>query len=288
MTKLRPYSEFFFLCAVSLVAGWHILASTFALAWGNESYTQILLILPVSASLVLMDWRDTGRMVVRHSRAGSALLIIALVIGGCARWLSVPTDVRLSIGMLALVLWWVGAFVFCGGIPVARKMIFPLCFLLWMVPFPAVLFHSVIRLLQEGSAVCARWLLEGAAVPVAQDGLKLTIPGLTVEVAEECSSIRSSLMLLITTMVLAQLLVRSPWSRTLLVAFAVPLSVAKNGLRIFTIAMLGTRVDPGYLAGRLHHHGGVLFFAIALAVVFLLIWALRHVEDKATRMTQIV
>jgi len=103
---------------------------------------------------------------------------------------------------------------------------------------------------------------------VAQDGVLLTIPGLTLQVAEECSSIRSSSMLLVTTLVLAQLLLRSPWRKIALVAFAVPLSVAKNGLRIYTLGMLATRVDPEYLNGRLHHQGGILFFAAALLCVF--------------------
>lgn len=60
-----------------------------------------------------------------------------------------------------------------------------------------------------------------------------------------------------------------------MIVVAVPLSVAKNGLRIFTIAMLGTHVDPGFLTGRLHRHGGVIFLAIAIAVIFLLLWILR-------------
>jgi exosortase len=113
---------------------------------------------------------------------------------------------------------------------------------------------------------------------VTQDGLFLTIPGLTLMVAEECSSIRSSSMLLVTTMVLAQLLLRSPWRKALLIAIAVPLSVAKNGLRIFSIAMLGTRVDPGYLTGSFHHQGGIIFFAIALFIIFALLWGLRRGE----------
>jgi exosortase/archaeosortase family protein len=87
-------------------------------------------------------------------------------------------------------------------------------------------------------------------------------------------------MLVVTTMVLAQLLLRSAWRKTLVVAVAVPLSVAKNGLRIFTIAMLGTRVDRGFLTGNLHHHGGVVFFLIALAGIFLLLWALRRTEGQ--------
>ena len=118
-------------------------------------------------------------------------------------------------------------------------------------------------------------------VEVAQDALILSIPGVTIEVARECSSIRSSLMLVVATMVIAQLLLRSPWRKALLVALAVPLSVAKNGLRIFTIAMLGTRVDRGFLNGRLHHQGGIVFFAIALVLVFLLLWLLRRTEDHS-------
>jgi exosortase len=116
-----------------------------------------------------------------------------------------------------------------------------------------------------------------------QDGLQLSIPGLTLEIAKECSSIRSSLMLLVTTMVLAQLFLKSPLRKALIVAIALPLSVAKNGLRIFVVAMLGTRVDPTYLTGKFHHQGGIVFFAISLLVVFLLLWGLERGESRAAR-----
>jgi exosortase len=125
-------------------------------------------------------------------------------------------------------------------------------------------------------------------VPVAQDGTLLTIPGLTIEVARECSSIRSSLMLVVTTMVLAQMLLRSPWRKALVVAVAIPLSVAKNGLRIFVLGMLGTRVDPGFLSGRLHHQGGIIYFLIALAAIFLLLWIARRGDEKELAYPQVL
>jgi len=56
--------------------------------------------------------------------------------------------------------------------------------------------------------------------------------------------------------------------------------VAKNGLRIFTIAMLGTRVDPGYLTGRFHHQGGIVFFLIALLIIFFLLKLLERGENR--------
>jgi exosortase/archaeosortase family protein len=108
----------------------------------------------------------------------------------------------------------------------------------------------------------------------------LSIPGLDIEVARECSSIRSSMMLIVTTMFLAQLFLRSWWKKALLILVAIPLSVAKNALRIFTIAELGTRVDPGFLDGKLHRHGGIVFFSLAVVVVGLLVWALRGSEFR--------
>jgi len=115
---------------------------------------------------------------------------------------------------------------------------------------------------------------------VTQDGVRLTIPGLTLEVAEECSSIRSSLMLLVTTMVLAHLLLRSAWGKGVVILAAIPLSIAKNGVRIFTLSMLTVYVDPGFMHGGLHHQGGIVFFLVFLAGLFVLIWLVRRAERK--------
>jgi exosortase/archaeosortase family protein len=81
-------------------------------------------------------------------------------------------------------------------------------------------------------------------------------------------------------MVLAQMLLRSPWRKALVIAVAIPLSVVKNGLRIFVLGMLGTRVDPSFLTGRLHHQGGIIYFLIALAAIFLLLWMARRGDEQ--------
>lgn len=213
---------------------------------------------------------------------GSSLLVASLLMTVLTRFNSLlfQADVQLALNMLALVAWWIGGFIFCFGTRAFRSALFPLCFLLWIVPIPQFWLDPIIRLLQEGSVKSAHLLLAATGAPVAEDGTQLTIPGLTIEVARECSSIRSSLMLVVTSMVLAQMLLRSAWQKTLVIAFAIPLSVAKNGLRIFVLAMLATRVDRSYLTGRLHHQGGIIYFLIALAVIFLLIWVARRGEER--------
>jgi exosortase len=281
IAKLSPFLVFSILGAISLALWWGPLASSFALALHDDQYTHLLLILPISAALIFLDWKSPAPAARLSLRIGSVLLVIAVLVTAGVRWrvIALPSDVQLSVNMLALVVWWIAAFILCFGSHAFRRALFPLCFLFWMVPFPAFVLNPVVSLLQQGSAAATHLLFAAAGVPVAQRGVLVHIPGLTVEVARECSSIRSSLMLLVTTMVLAHLLLRSAWRKALVIAVAIPLSVAKNGLRIFTIAMLATRVDPSFLTGRLHRQGGIIFFLIALAAIFLLLWILRRGEE---------
>src|SRR5580704_18056452 len=281
MTRVPAPLKFALLCAAALIVEWHPLATTFSLALNREEYTHILLILPIAAALIFLDRRLFMSPPEPAPGWGAALCLVAVTIALLAKWTStLQPDSRLAMDVLALVVWCDGAFVLCFGTRLARALLFPLFFLLWMVPIPAFMVAHVITFLQRWSAFTAQILFNVAGVPVSQDGFFLTIPRLTVEVATECSSIRSSLMLVVTTMVLAQLELRSFWRKLLVVAVAIPLSVAKNGLRIFTIAMLGTKIDPGFLTGRLHHHGGVVFLLIALVVIVLLLWILRKGEQR--------
>jgi exosortase len=311
MIKRSPKSVFLFLSAVSVVAAWRPLHDALWLATHDEEYTHLLLILPAAAALVWLELSGAGKRsssgsysspssssASSSSAAGSSvsteslsapgfgpgliLLCISVLVAGFARWrTNLLPDEQLTTNMLALVLWWVGSFVLCFGTRLSRFLLFPLGFLFLVVPLPRFLLNEIVAWLQQASAFTAHYMFSAARVPVTQNGVLIDIPGLTVEVATECSSIRSSSMLLVTTMILAQLLLRTSWRKWLAIIVAIPVSVAKNGLRIFTIAMLGTRVDPSYLTGKLHHQGGIVFFSIGLGCMFFVLWIL-HRNERAS------
>jgi exosortase len=284
MAQLRKHqTAFVTLLAVSLLAGWGLFIHTLALSWQNDDYTHILLILPVSLALILLERESLSKLCHWDFYRGPALVAGALAIAFYAllKSASLTSDLRLSIGMLALVLSWIGAFQLCFGARASRTVLFPLLFLFGLVPFPTFLLDSVIALLQQGSAWSAHVLFAACGIPVLQQGLLLKVPGLTVQIAQDCSSIRSSSMLMVTALVMAQVLLQSPWRKAITVCLAIPLSVAKNGLRIFIIAMLGIKVDPGYLTGRFHRHGGILFFIVALLAMFAVLWILRKGESSS-------
>ena len=284
MFKSAPPVVFAPLAVIAVAIWWNPLASLFALAARNEQYTHILLILPISAALIFLQWEAPAGPSVLSAAVGSALLLVAVMARVAMVWIELSSvDVQLSLNILALVAWWIGAFLSCFGARAFRRALFPLCFLLWMVPLPQFVLDPLVSLLQQGSAASAHLFFAVFGIPVEQRGTLVHIPGLTLEVAPECSSIRSSMMLLVTSMVCAQLLLRSFWRKVAVFAVAIPLCVVKNGLRIFALGVLATKVDPSFLTGRFHRQGGVIFFLIALLGIFARLWILRRGEKQDAR-----
>ncbi|HXY06876.1 MAG TPA: exosortase/archaeosortase family protein [Terriglobales bacterium] len=279
MNKVPHTVSFAVLFAVSLILWHRPVINTFTLATSDDGYTHILLILPLTLGLIARDWSERDFQ-PRFWVPAVSVMLAALLLLVWVRWGSLggTSDLGLAVAMVGLIAWWIASFDFCFGPTALRAFRFPLYFLFWMVPVPAIAMQAVVVGLQRGSALAAQFIFAIVRTPVSREAMTLHIPGLDLEVAAECSSIRSSLMLLVTTMVLAQVLLRTPWRKVLVVLLALPLAAAKNGLRIFTIGMLSTRVDPAFLTGRLHREGGIIFFLITLAVIFLLIWFLRRGE----------
>src|SRR5579863_6491567 len=107
MTKPSPYLVCASLLGASLVLGRHTLLATFALASQREEYTHILLIIPVAAALLWLDWKSIFSAVEPGAVVGSLLLGISAIIAVFVRWnpASFSSDVHLSVAMLALVTW---------------------------------------------------------------------------------------------------------------------------------------------------------------------------------------
>ncbi len=271
--------QFSALVLVSIALWWNPLNSTLRLALDNDAYTHLMLIAPLAVALMYFN-RKRFKIVSeeRIPWAGGAILIAAIA-ARLATWSphSNPSN-WLSFEMLALVLFWIGSVIACFGFSSLRSELFALCFLFLLIPLPESAINWLTEGLQDQSAVASELLFRAARVPVTRDDVLLSIPKLDIEVARECSSIRSSTMLVVATLVFANLFLRSSWRQVLLVAISIPLSVAKNAVRIFTIAELGTRVDPSYLSGKLHHQGGIVFLALALFADILVLWFLKSTE----------
>jgi exosortase len=273
-----------FLAGLALSVGiwWHPLTATWQLATSIDGYTYILLIVPLSMSLAYFE-RKTIVPVSGGSWIGTMLVGLALLLR-----ISIPLNPwqltageGLSASIFSLVLWWIGVVIVCFGMETFRSHLFPVCFLFLIVPLPERGLYWTTVFLQRQSAWAASAVFHLIGVPVTRDGVVLSIPGLTIQVAEECSSIRSSTMLVIVALILAYLFLKAPWRRMVLVLASIPMSIIKNAIRIFAIAELGTRVNPSFLHGSLHRQGGIIFLSLAVLVMVLLLWLLRRGEVES-------
>ena len=270
----------------SLLAFWGTLTTLIRFSLEYEHYSHIALIPFVSVGLLWMERKRIFATVQWSYGMGSALLLIGVILYGLARMLSSslsPND-YLSLAILSLVMIWLGGFVLCYGREAFRAACFPLLFLLFVVPIPEWLLEKTIRVLQEGSAEVTYGIFKLTGVPIYREGLLFSLPGLDIEIAKECSGIRSSLALLITSLLAGHFFLRAGWVKGMLILAAFPIALLKNGLRIAVISLLSIYVDPGFLTGPLHRSGGILFFALSLGLLALVLrWMQRSEKALALK-----
>lgn len=268
------------LCLLPLVLSWDLLGSLLKLVVENETFSQIPLIPLVSISLLYANRKTSFVNVAWGWGLGTSLLISGTVFLRVARlnsWhlSSMNQDIFVILGM---VIFWMGSFALFFGFRTFRCAGFPLFFLLFMVPIPEPILSKVIYFLQTESAEATELFFRLMGISYVRQGFIFALPGVTIRVAKECSGIRSTLALLITTVLASYFMLKSNWKRALVCVAIVPISILKNGLRIVTLSTLAIYVNPDFLYGNLHHHGGVVFFLIGLAPLILLVGWLQKSE----------
>jgi exosortase C (VPDSG-CTERM-specific) len=157
---------------------------------------------------------------------------------------------------------------------------FPTAFLLFMVPLPDAVVERLETASKLASAEAAAFFFNASGTPVLRDGLFFRLPGIVIEVAQECSGIRSSWVLFITSLLASHLFLQSSWRRVVLVAFVIPLGVVRNGFRILVIGWLCVEYGPHMIDSVVHKKGGPMFFLISLVPMFLLLVWLRSSEAR--------
>ena len=249
-------------------------------AQDDSSY---LVVIPLMSAVLLYLERDR----IPAQTSGDKLLsgVFLLLAAGTALAIhygagSKVAGLQLSGWILALVLVWSAGFSFLFGKTALRVSYFPFLFLLLMIPIPGFLLDRIIFLLQQGSAWITGVLFDIAGVPVLREGLVFHLAKVSIEVAKECSGIRSSMALFIVALLVAHFRLTSFWNKVLFVAFGLFLMILKNGVRIATLTLLAVYVNPDFLFGRLHHQGGVVFFVLALLLLLPLLFLLERNEAK--------
>ena len=253
----------------------------FELANQDETSSHVLLIPLISAWLLYTDRKQlqpgSSFDFLPAAIFFAPAVLLAFLKSHCGS--CTPKD-HLSIYILSLVLLLSSGFILIMGTAAAKASWFALAFLLFTVPLPDVFLRWVIFELQAGSAAIAEFFFNLSGAPVLREGFVFRLPKVSIEVAQECSGIRSSLALLILALLVAHFSFRPFWKKLVFVLAGLGMMLLKNGIRIAALTLLANYVDPDFLYGKLHHQGGIVFFLIALALLLPVYWLLRKGEPS--------
>ena len=219
---------------------------------------------PVISAYLLWRRRDSlAQLPIEGSILGLPLIVFALAMLVVGSLGGEPFVARLS---LPLVLF--GAVWFLMGGPVTRQAWVAIAYLAFMVPLPYLTLRALTyqsRLFDAGiTAQALGWL----GIPVLRDGVMLHLPNMTLEVADDCSSVPAIAALLALGAAYSQVQSRPTWVRALLTISAAPLGLLSNIIRLILTSISAYYFGPIALNNVIHKFNGTSVF---LATVLLLV-----------------
>ncbi len=250
----------------------------------SELHSYILCIPFVSAYLIYIEWNQLPR---KHTSSPKLALLAGSVglVAWAADWtLNIQNRVSwndyLGLAVFSFLCLLVSGGFFFLGQKWMSAAAFPVAFLFFLIPMPDAMVETLESGSKLASAEAANLFLIATNTPFLRQGTIFLLPDITIQVAQECSGIRSSWILFITSLLGAHLFLRTPWRRAALVAFVIPLGILRNGFRILVIGLLCIHVGPGMIDSWIHHQGGPIFFALSLGPLLLFLWWLRRGETS--------
>ncbi len=259
------------LSALVLILYAPVLGSLVRQWWSDPNYGHGFFV-PVFAGYVLWSERSRwGALRLRPDNFGLAIILLGIGL----RILGMLGAERF-IARLSLVILISGIVLFLAGREALRSMAFPIGYLLFMIPLPAILYYQLTLPLQLWASRLGAAGLVALGIHTVREGNLLYLPNCTLNVAEACSGIRSLLSLLAAVVAYGYLAETSTSKRIILAVASIPIAIAMNGLRLVATGVLSYFFGPAVDSGVIHLVLGLCFFVLAFLSILLVHKVLRR------------
>lgn len=242
--------------------------------WSDPDYAHGFFV-PLFSGYVF--WQQRARWInseVAPSNFGFLVMLfgVVLLLGG-------SLGAELFTSRFSLLVLLAGMLLFLGGWERLRSVSFPLGFLIFMIPLPAIIYNQITFPLQLlASRVATSWL-EFIQVPVFREGNILNLPNYSLEVVEACSGVRSLMTLISLAVAYGYLADRRPWVRFALPVLMIPIAIISNATRIVGTGFLTYHFGPQAAQGFFHEFSGWIIFVVALILMIVCHMILRRIGN---------
>src|SRR5271166_1898008 len=243
--------------------------------YSDPDYSHGFLVPFLSAYLI---WQRRDKLAEIERRPSDWGLLV--VLGSLGLLFLGSLGAELFLTRVSIILTICGLIVYFSGWALLRALSFPLAFLLFAIPIPAIIYNEIVFPLQFIASRFATSILEALNLfPIMREGNVLIMPGMRLEVVEACSGIRSLMSLLALAAGYGYLTEKSNVVRWFLIVAMVPLAIISNGTRVMITALMTNYIGPQAAEGFMHEFSGWVIFVVA-TVLFLALHSLTIVVRK--------
>lgn len=238
---------------------------------GNDYYSHGILIVPVALYLAwrrLQHERRWSWTTMLGDNQGLWVLVISL-----AAYLYFLNEKAYYLAAFALIGLLAGIIWMLAGRRVLGLLLFPLGYLLFMVPLPFVERATLPLALFTG--VCSSTFVRFFGVELTTVGNAITLPNADLVIGAQCSGINSMIALTAINALAAYVVVGPWWGRLTLVLAAVPIAMVGNIFRVANLLVVERSWGAEAAFDFYHTYSGLLFFVLALLLLIPLTKLLR-------------
>lgn len=231
--------------------------------WTISTYNHVLFVPLIIGWLVWNRRRELAELSPRAWWPGLVLLGGALFL-----WLLGTLASFNSASQLGAVLALQSVVLATLGPRVATGLLFPLGYMLFLVPFG----DELVPALQMITADIVIWLTHLSGIPAVIDGVFIDTPVGLFEVAEACSGVQFLVAMLALGVLIAQTCFRRWLRRAAFLVFALALPILANGVRAWGTIYIAQFQGIEFAEGFDHIVYGWVFFAFVVAVLLAVSW----------------
>jgi exosortase len=236
----------------------------------DDNSSHGFIILPIALYFVWERRRKLADAEIKSSILGLILLLVSYIM-----LLFGIIGAELFISRVAIIGTLAGAIIYVYGWRYFKILLFPLMFLLLMIPIPNIILNKIAFPLQLLASQFSEFVLALCRIPVLREGNIIHLSNIELEVVEACSGIRSLISMLTLGIIYGYFTDKRMTVRFTLALSSIPIAIIANGFRVALTGVAAHYYGPVVAQGALHTFSGWLIFLLAFVMLLLLHHSIR-------------
>lgn len=232
-------------------------------AWISKSDNSYCMLVPLISLFFIWNKKEQIKtMPITKNNIGLFIMIVSMVM----YIISYVGDLAF-ISRLMIIFSLIGLLTYTLGEKIVKVMVFPLFFLLFVVPVPDSILNLVAFPLQLLATNISYTIISALSIPVYQEGNILYFAQAHLEIVEACSGIRSIISLTMLGVILAFLSNNGYVTKFILILSAIPIAMIANIFRITSSGILAHFFGRDAIEGIYHDFSGLIVFILGFLLL---------------------